>query len=381
METLVSLGSQPPSNRFTNAGTADLERHSLTVAQCPACGLIQLIDPMPSEVARSRSRAKAYTEPEGHLDELVTRILHTVKRGGRAFGLTTNDNSTLARLENAGGMSTVELAVSDDFDIGDECAGLETIQSVIDGKLAAQIVSKHGPADVVVARYLLEHAHDPDRFLAGLSKMLSADGVLVLEVPDCRKFIDACDYSFIWEEHITYLSENTLTNLLRRIGLDAFEVLVYPQPYEDALVVIARASRAPLTGEPHPAPGEIEAGRRFGASLEAMRERHRAFLEATRNEGKRVALFGAGHLAVMFVNALGLGALIDAVIDDDPAKQGLAMPGSGVPIVPSSQIGEFDLVLLALSAESEKRVAAKFGAQVPELASIFRRSPIALSFA
>jgi hypothetical protein len=70
---LVDFGMQPPSNRFEQPTATQPERHRLQLGQCGSCALLQLIDPMPPSMAKSRFEWLTYNEPEGHLDRLVER--------------------------------------------------------------------------------------------------------------------------------------------------------------------------------------------------------------------------------------------------------------------------------------------------------------------
>jgi len=185
-------------------------------------------------------------------------------------------------------------------------------------------------------------------------------GYLLFEIPDCTKFIDACDYTFVWEEHITYLCGGTLARLLGEAGLATHDILVYPYPLEDSLIGIVRNEDAPAPPSldaalPAP-PDSATFGRRYPQVRAFLHQR----LAGWKKDGKRVALFGAGHLAATFVNLYGLADMIDCVVDDNPNKQGLFMPGSRLPICGSAVLNEIDICLLALSPESQRRVEEKY---------------------
>jgi hypothetical protein len=99
-----------------------------------------------------------------------------------------------------------------------------------------------------------------------------------------------------------------------------------------------------------------------------------------RTQGKRVAVFGAGHLAAKFVNLLSLGELVDYIVDDNAHKQQLLMPGSRLPIRGSGVLldGDIRRCLLSLNPESEQKVRAKMGTFLErggEFLSIFALSP------
>jgi len=381
---LLDFGAQPPSNRFVVSIDAPQDSHRLAIGQCERCALVQLVDPMPAEMARSRFDWLTYNEPEGHLDDLVARLarLPGMTPAARILGLTYKDDSSLARFNRLGFADTVRLDPRGDLGMVDPCAGLETVQAAADPARCRTIAARRGQADLVLVRHVLEHAHSPRVFLAALAELVRPGGYLVFEMPDCSKFVAACDYSFVWEEHIAYFSPATLRAVVAANGLDLAEEIVYPYAFEDSLVGIVRRA-APDRAPTGPLPVERTSGRRFG---ERFGERRRAYLdrlEAARGAGKRIAIFGAGHLAAKFVNVFGLGPLVDCVVDDNPHKRDLRMPGSRLPIVGSGVLadGSVDLCLLSLSPESERKVLDKHAAFVQrggEFRSIFALSPIAL---
>src|SRR4051812_27077678 len=94
--TLVNFGPQPPSNRFVPVGASDLDAHTLCLGQCNTCGLVQLIDPMPIAMVRSHYPWLSYSEPDGHLDAVASRLSELVGADARILGLTATDDRLLA---------------------------------------------------------------------------------------------------------------------------------------------------------------------------------------------------------------------------------------------------------------------------------------------
>lgn len=383
VSTLVDFGPQPPSNRFLEGGETATDLHRLALGQCPACGLVQLVDPMPAAMVRSRFPWLTYNEPEGHLDALVERLKRLPGVGAEPTmaGLTYKDDTTLARLNRLGFSRTFRLEMSADLGLEDPAAGLESVQEAVREHRSRAIAARRGPASVLIARHVLEHAHDPRAFLGGLASLVTSGGYLVLEMPDSRKFLDACDYSFIWEEHIAYFSPFTLQGLLERSGCEIIEILNYPYALEDSLVAIARKGTSAGAGATGALAAELARGRRYAERFPGIRARLQAQFTRFRESGKRVALFGAGHLAAKFVNLFDLGDCIDCVLDDNPNKQRLLMPGSRLPIRSSSLLEQekIDLCLLSLSPESEKKVLAarkQYVGRGGEFRSIFALSPL-----
>jgi SAM-dependent methyltransferase len=385
VDALLDFGAQPPSNRFVKADDPGRDAHPLSIGQCQSCALVQLLDPMSPAMVKSRFDWLTYNEPEGHLDGLVAHLCGPVgvKKDARIVGLSYKDDSTLARFNRLGYADTFRFDLQQDLGIADPYAGLESIQQVVDDRLTQRLVERHGQADLLLVRHVLEHAHNPVRFLRALGALVKPGGHLVFEMPDCTKFIAACDYSFVWEEHITYFSPATFAGFARRQGYAVTELLDYVYPLENSLVGVLQTGTAVVKDASAEVAEHLAAGRRFGLEFAGRRAAVRRHLQRLRDQGQRIAVFGAGHLAAKYLNLFDLGQIIDCVIDDNPNKQGLRMPGSNLPVLGSAVLaeGKIGLCLLSLSPESEQKVLAKkqdYIAAGGRFASIFALSPLAL---
>jgi len=138
-------------------------------------------------------------------------------------------------------------------------------------------------------------------------------------------------------------------------GLLAYDILTYPYLLEDSLVGIAKIGQQTERGNVESAAEEFMRARHFSAEFPKIKQRYKNRLTELRALGERIAVFGAGHLAVKFLNLYDLGDLVDYVVDDSPHKQGMLMPGSRLPIFSSKLLdeGKVDVCLMALSPERE----------------------------
>lgn len=159
------------------------------------------------------------------------------------------------------------------------------------------------------------------------------------------------------------------------------EVVRYPYTLEDCLVAFV-TNRAPTdmsAANRDSLDAELALGRNFRDGLEDLARRCRGELESIRERREKAALLGAGHRAATFLNLLSLGDLLSCVIDDDPRKTGLFMPGSQLPILPSSQLlaTRPALCLVAAAPDSEPTVLKRNDAYLAaggRMASIYPRS-------
>jgi hypothetical protein len=188
---------------------------------------------------------------------------------------------------------------------------------------------------------------------------VTPDGLVIVEVPDCSSFLRRCDYSFPWEEHVCYFTEATLVAMAGRAGFEVLDIRRSPGALEDSLMAVLRK------GPPQPLAPD-------GAGLllfDAYRERYpptgdawARLLKTANQDGGRVALFGAGHQAVMFVSALKLNNSVAVMVDDSAVKCGLVAPGMTGPVISSAQMladPSITTCLLAVSLRAEAAIMGK----------------------
>ncbi len=360
--------------------------HPLILGQCSHCGLAQLLNPAPPELVKPPSLMQ-FSEPQGHLDVLVDRLVRLpgISPASRICGVTREDATTLERLHARGYRDTALFTPDKDLQIHDPCAGLETIQARFTPAWAETLVNRHGEFDIVIVRRCLEHAHNLKQLVGAIKRLIAPQGYVVFEVPDCTTMFDVLDYSFVWEEHVAYFTPETLVRTLRSLGLSPEFVVTYPSPLEGSLVVVARYPRGSAKTTRADQPVSASEVARVARYVAEFPTRRRLWQEALGKLQRQhpVALLGAGHLAVTFINLLGLEPLIDAVCDDAPDKVNRFIPGTQLRISPSNVLLQhsFGACLMAVAPESEPKVLARnqeFIQRGGRFASIFPASDHAL---
>lgn len=363
VDILLDAGLQPLSNRYVRQRGEAEDLRPMVVGQCPACALFQLVNPATADDARPRFSWITYREPESHLDGMVEELVARpeVPGGCRVLGLSFKDESVLQRLERRGFAPTL-LSMEADLGIAFEGAGLESVQQALTPQKAKELADRLGRFPLVIARHIFEHAHDTSAFLEAVKLLATPDGVIVFEVPDSTRALGAPDYTVLWEEHILMLTPASYRRAVCGGGLAELWFQEYAYPNENSMVLFTRNG----AGAPPAAPAaelepEFALGRGFGAQFAATREQARAFFDRAEAAGQRVAMFGAGHNACVFLNLYGLGDRVAFVADDHPGKVGLLMPGCQTPIRKSADLLEegVALCLSSLSPESENTVLAK----------------------
>jgi len=387
-ELLVDFGAQPVSNRFLAANNpSEAPRFPLQLRLCPDTGLIHLGKPFPVEELKPRYDWLTCFEPEQHLDNLVEVLINLpgVTKQSVFGAYSFKDDSTLRRLENRGYGRTWRIDPEQDLGITDTRANVETYQSVFTRARAERIRERHGAADALIVRHVVEHAYNLPEFIQAIRLLVKPGGYIAWELPDCERALAGGDYTTIWEEHVFYFTSLTFKQLLHASGFKIVHFESVPYLLENSIIAIVQETSADAAAgiSPHAVADEVARARTFAESLARRRVGIRRKLEAMRRERGPIALFGAGHLSVAFLSLMEVGDLICCVVDDNPHKKGMRMPIGGIEIVGSDALyrGDIRVCLLSLNPQNQPKVLAnhqRFIRQGGVFVSIFPGSPLDL---
>ena len=172
---------------------------------------------------------------------------------------------------------------------------------------------------------------------------------------------------------------------MRPGGFSIVRYDVNPYSDENTMTVIAQPGQAvtPILAETNVLKEELSRARGYYDDLAGQRSKIAdSFSEIRRSQG-RIALFGAGHRSSTYLNLLGLKDLVEFVVDDDPNKCGLFMPGSRLPIKGSAALTaeNIKLCFLAVKSESEDKIIRVNQAYVDQggvFSSIYPSSKLAI---
>ena len=379
----LDVGNHPVSSFFLQKADAPERDFRTALGQCETCGTIQIMKPVPHDALVPPYDWLFAREPEGHLDGVVEQIvaLPGVSTNSVIGALTSKDDTMVDRFVRKGFQKHWRVKLDEDLGVKNPAANIETVQKLTTPERMTAIAARHGSADVLLVRHIMEHAEDLPSFIEGVATLVKPGGIIMVEVPDCTPSLTLNDYCMVWEEHSLYLTPETFAPLLTIGGFEAIRTDIYPMPFENSLVQLARK-----TGKPGPikiAPAaRAQNGMlaRYAEAYQPARVELRSKLERVRAEKGPIALFGAGHLACAFANFMGVADLIEFVADDTPQKQNKFLPGARLPIVPSAALAErgIKLCLLALSIGNEDAVIGRndaFARAGGMFRSIFRASP------
>jgi hypothetical protein len=323
---VLDLGEQPACDYFPGQDDPGPDPvYPLQMWLCSSCGLAQLLaDPTVPEEPRGVEPTALVVQATG----AVTRVA--------AAGLLP-ERGTVAEYGSPHGGSWLGLLTQ------------RGLAPVGDGE----------QADVILDCFGLMHAADQSGALAERAARLAPGGVLLLQYHALATILRCGQWNALRHGHYAYYSTAALTAMLGEVGFrptTAWRFDLY-----GGTVLLAATRDAHRDGQPDAVVRSLLAEdalagvcepRAFAGLQHEVLTRPKAlhdWLLAERSAGLAVVGYGAASRAVALLRRAHVDrTLLPAVVDSSPAKQGLRMPGTDIPVIGPAQLAERrpDAVLL-----------------------------------
>lgn len=350
-EAFLDLGVLPLANSFVRKEDAAKEefRCPLRLTLCSSCFLVQLSHVVPPDMMFSNylyvsSTTKTFRD---HFAEYAASVRKKCakKEKGVAVDIGSNDGLLLACYQKEG-FRAVGVDPATNLAEAANKNGTPTINRYFDETSVNMILKEYGPADAVSANNVFAHIDDIHSVCRNVSKLLAPAGIFSIEFPYLVTMLDELLFDMVYHEHLSYIGVNALTYVLKRHSLEIFDIQQVSSHGGSLRVFIQKQGgpqkEAAIVGELREKEKQRgclneSAYRDFAARVMDAKEQFMELVRETRAAGKTMGGYGAPAKASTIINYYGLTKDdILFAVDDNPMKQNLLIPGSQIPIVPSS---------------------------------------------
>ena len=323
----------------------------------PASGQIQL-----GYVSHAEDRYNLYSysytssnskTARAHWDEYAAIIQEKYPVQGLVVEIGSNDAYLIKQFQRDG-VKTLGIDSS-----GDMCEialkqGVDSIHALFNQTVADEVLKRFGPAKLIMANNVFNHANNPVDFARGVADLLDENGIFVFEVPYWASMIQSDRFvDMVYHEHVSYFTIKSTWNLLQQAGIEIvdFDVVDY---HGGSIRVIAR--RSTNNEMPFLVKGaiehEIELGlfdSQFYAKLQKKFEQQRNtwlfnFYQILAKDPDAVIIgVGAAAKANTWLTWHGLNkTVVKYIADASEHKQGKYTPLTRIPICSDNEFANYE---------------------------------------
>ncbi len=202
---------------------------------------------------------------------------------------------------------------------------------------------------IVTAIAMFYDLEDPNAFVSDIASVLDDEGVCVVQQSYLPLMLSTNEVGNICHEHLEYYALYSMENLLKRHGLEVFDVTINDINGGSFRTYIRHVGKGKSLTVPPGAHGRIDAMRSQEASIgldtrspydafvervNAIRDTSVSFLKEQKAQGKKVYGYGASTKGNTVLQYFGIGPdLLIAIADRNQDKWGTRTVGSDIPII------------------------------------------------
>ena len=321
------------------------EVYDLSLLLCQDCGLIQL-----SEIPPFNEIFKSYTSVSEEITatrvsknsylEKVSKICD-LKADALIVEIGSGDGGLLSEFSNMG-YRTLGIEPSHQYCTLANAKGIDTINGMFNKDIATQIEEVHGLVDVFIVDNSSGRQHpahicnisDPESYVENIASILSGDGLVVVRVPDLRKFVSSIIVDYFYHEHQSYFSLDSLENLFSRFGLHVVRAEVPGKDEYNATYYFCKRRATDAEYKPIEEIFEVEkvlqlreisAYKSFKREIDLERARFHEQLDQLQE--KSIVGYGASTASTNLIYQLGISKYLKYLVDDNEIKIGKFPPG------------------------------------------------------
>lgn len=374
MVLAVPMRQCPIGDAFTSPDEAAKSKflYPMDLYLCQNCFHLQLpfvVDPVElfSNYIYSTSTSPGLISHfEKYCDDVVRKL--ELKGAGLVIDIGSNDGTLLGFFSKKG-FRTLGIDPAKSIAEKASARGIETWARFFNLSVASEIFEQRGRASLICANNVFAHADDMMGIAEGIRDLLLPDGVFVFEVSYIVDLIEKNVFDTIYHEHLCHHSIGPLIKFLKLYDLELFDVERNKSKGGSircfAQKIGAGRRVSPVVQEM--LQSEIKNGyeglaryHEFSMRLAKMHHDLGIFLKEIKNQGKKIAAYGASNPGMTILFQFELYSYIDKIYDDNPTKIGMVSPYAHLPVVSSDQmyVDKPDYIVL-LAWAYEDRIVEK----------------------
>jgi SAM-dependent methyltransferase len=315
---------------------------------CDECGFVQLPvissreELFPSDYAYYSSYSASWlAHSEEYANSMVGRLRLT--EDDLVVEIASNDGYLLQYFQNRGIKVLGVEPAAQVAQVAENERGITTVVDFFGDDCGKRLSSSGYKPRLMVANNVLAHVPDIHDFISGFESLLRDDGIITFEFPHLYNLITHNQFDTIYHEHYSYLSVTALTPIFLSHAMRIFDIEKLTTHGGSLRIYVCKVGadqdekssvQEVLTMERESDPRDKKVISKLQDKSQKVKFALMAELATNKLKGIRIAAYGAAAKGNTLLNFAGIDVdLIDYVVDLNPRKQGMLLPGSRIPVV------------------------------------------------
>lgn len=351
----ISFGIQPLANNFSKREYSSPYLFPLEAMHCKDCGHNQLsIAVDPRCMYSNYSYVSGTTETlKKHFQEVAQYSLkHSQYPNPRILEIGINDGTLADCFINLGANRIEGVDPAENIRPITKKKKIPVLVDFWSSKTANKLL---GDFDIVIGCNVFAHNADPFDFLKGVSRILSDNGVCVLEFPYGKSTFEIADHGQYYFEHVNYFNVSSFAALAERALFQIIDVVESPIHGGSIRFVIRKSLHGHCTKARNLICNEDNSMEKCYKFASKVKENIRQLGEMLESFDSVIA-YGASAKSSTLFNYPGFKTFkVKYVVDDSPFKQNLYYPVSGTKIKSPEELKKEENPVILLTVHNFKK--------------------------
>ena len=360
----LDLGYQPLANKYLKSykklSIKKKELYKLTVGFNTKTKLVSLINKIPdkkmfdSSYPYKSSMSKTMTDSFKRLSVKIKKRFNPkvfLEIGSNDGALLRNfDKNKVIGVEPCSNLAKITTKM-----------GYDTYNDYWNLGLTKKIMTKFSSVDVIYSANTITHINDLNEVFKSISNLLNQDGVLIIEDPSFLECIKKLSYDQFYNEHIYVFSALSVSKLIKKFGLELFDIeklnthggslRYYIKRISNNKIKIKSTVLKQLSSELKFGLGKFSTYKKFGVSVKKSKKDLIKIFKKLKDKNKKIIGYGATAKASTVLNYSNISNnMIDYFVDTTPDKSNRFMPGKNIKILKYKKELLFDVDYIYLGA-------------------------------
>lgn len=341
LQEIVNLGLHPLANSLLNSPYDEEIVVPLVLIRCDTCTTIQLsVNVNPKLMFQDYLWVTGTTQTaRNHCKNLAKQISEKLdKKEFSALEIGSNDGTLLTELVANGAKEVIGVDPAQNLQPRHLTGPIRLIEGFFSDELMETHKRQIPKVDLVVARNVLSHVPNLNDVMQGIDKIISDDGLIVIEFHEASRILSELHYDSIYHEHTFYHSIRSIQAALSQISFNVFDISNSPISGGSFIIFASKDPRKPsaallsrLEEERNLGVYEQNSWIDFGIKVQEHLSKLRKLLQ-NEKDSNWVA-FGASARSSTLLNSIGkISEVFSYIADNNELKQGKYSPGLRIPI-------------------------------------------------